>query len=199
MGADTTTLLTNLNTVDDFLDTEIAAIKAKTDNLPADPADASDVAAAITAAQAAILAVLGALADATAADDPTNTDTAMAYLKQIVNILVGSTGVATFPAAAAAGNGVSLAEVIRQIAASGSIAGAGALTRTIRIRDSSLNPVEGASVWVSTDSAGASVVAGSLTTTSMGVVTVLLDAGTYYVWAQKDGRSPILGTAITVS
>lgn len=41
---------TSLNTVDDFLDTEIAAIKAKTDNLPTDPADASDVAAAITVA-----------------------------------------------------------------------------------------------------------------------------------------------------
>ena len=32
-----------LTTVDDFLDTEIAAIKAKTDNLPADPADDSDM------------------------------------------------------------------------------------------------------------------------------------------------------------
>lgn len=36
----------DLQTVDDFLDTEIAAIKAKTDNLPSDPADASDIAAA---------------------------------------------------------------------------------------------------------------------------------------------------------
>jgi hypothetical protein len=34
-----------ITTVDDLLDTEIAAIKAKTDNLPADPADASDIAA----------------------------------------------------------------------------------------------------------------------------------------------------------
>jgi hypothetical protein len=37
---------TSVDTVDDFLDTEIAAIKAKTDNLPSDPADASDIAAA---------------------------------------------------------------------------------------------------------------------------------------------------------
>jgi hypothetical protein len=36
---------TSVDTVDDFLDTEIAAIKAKTDNLPSDPADASDIAA----------------------------------------------------------------------------------------------------------------------------------------------------------
>lgn len=37
---------TAINTVDDFVDTEVAAIKAKTDNLPSDPADASDIAAA---------------------------------------------------------------------------------------------------------------------------------------------------------
>lgn len=37
---------TSLDTVDDFLDTEIAAIKAKTDNLPSDPADASDISTA---------------------------------------------------------------------------------------------------------------------------------------------------------
>lgn len=38
----------SVNTVDDFLDTEIAAIKAKTDNLPTDPADASDIASSFT-------------------------------------------------------------------------------------------------------------------------------------------------------
>lgn len=37
-----------LDTIDDFLDTEIAAIKAKTDNLPSDPADASDIATSFT-------------------------------------------------------------------------------------------------------------------------------------------------------
>lgn len=40
---------TSLDTVDDYIDTEVAAIKAKTDNLPSDPADASDIAAAIAA------------------------------------------------------------------------------------------------------------------------------------------------------
>lgn len=40
----------SLTTIDDFLDTEVAAIKAKTDNLPSDPADQSAVEAAITAA-----------------------------------------------------------------------------------------------------------------------------------------------------
>lgn len=37
-----------IDAVDDLIDTEVAAIKAKTDNLPADPADASDIAAAFS-------------------------------------------------------------------------------------------------------------------------------------------------------
>lgn len=39
----------SVDTIDDFVDTEVAAIKAKTDNLPTDPADASDIAAAFAA------------------------------------------------------------------------------------------------------------------------------------------------------
>ena len=38
-------LKTLIDTLDDFVDTEVAAIKAKTDNLPSDPADASVIAA----------------------------------------------------------------------------------------------------------------------------------------------------------
>lgn len=81
---------TSLDTVDDFLDTEIAAIKAKTDNLPSDPADASDIAAAFAALPTAgdivdaiwdeALAdhqdagsVGEALGDASSAGDPWNT------------------------------------------------------------------------------------------------------------------------------
>lgn len=41
-----------LNTVDDFLDTEVAAIKAKTDNLPAAPAATGDIPTAATIADA---------------------------------------------------------------------------------------------------------------------------------------------------
>ena len=52
LSVDTTNALT---VIDDFLDTEIAAIKAKTDNLPSDPADQSAVEAAILAAWATAL------------------------------------------------------------------------------------------------------------------------------------------------
>lgn len=64
---------------------------------------------------AALASVLGALADAAAAGDPTSADTVMQYVKQLINVLVGTTGVTTFPAEAAPANNVSLAEVIRAI------------------------------------------------------------------------------------
>lgn len=56
----------NLATVAGYIDTEIAAIKAKTDNLPADPADASDIAARFTTLDTAV------------ADLPTNAELATA-------------------------------------------------------------------------------------------------------------------------
>lgn len=49
VGLASANLDTQLSAIDDFLDTEVAAIKAKTDNLPSDPADASDVAAVVAA------------------------------------------------------------------------------------------------------------------------------------------------------
>lgn len=78
------------------------------------------------------------------------------------------------------------------------LGGAGALTKTIGVTAGG-NPLEGASVWVATDAAGANVVSGALTTSGSGIVTVLLDAGTYYVWVQKDGYAPIIAEEITVS
>jgi hypothetical protein len=54
-------LTTAVNTIDDFLDTEIAAIKAKTDNLPTDPADASDVAASFATVNATLATLATAL------------------------------------------------------------------------------------------------------------------------------------------
>ena len=69
-----------------------------------------------TELNAGILAVLGALADAAADGDPTSADTLMQYTKQLVNVLIGTTGIVAFPTAASAANNVSLAEVIRAIA-----------------------------------------------------------------------------------
>lgn len=64
---------------------------------------------------AALASVLGALTDAAAAGDPTTADTVMAYIKQLINILIGTTGIVSFPAEAAPNDNISLAEVIRAI------------------------------------------------------------------------------------
>jgi hypothetical protein len=59
--------------------------------------------------------VIGALDDTAVDGDPTSTDTVMQYIKQLINTLVGTAGIPTFPAAAAPANAVSLAEAVRQI------------------------------------------------------------------------------------
>lgn len=64
---------------------------------------------------AALASVLGALTDAAAAGDPTTADTAIQYLKQLINTLEGAVGIPVFPAAADPANNVSLAEAIRAI------------------------------------------------------------------------------------
>lgn len=58
--ADTVTGSSEFVALASYVDTEVAAIKAKTDNLPSDPADESSIQAGITAAQTAILAKLPA-------------------------------------------------------------------------------------------------------------------------------------------
>lgn len=59
--------------------------------------------------------LIGALNTAASSGDPGTTTTLVAYLKQLVNTLEGSAGIPTYPAAAVAGNAVSMAEVIRSI------------------------------------------------------------------------------------
>lgn len=49
----------SLATVAGYVDTEVAAIKAKTDNLPADPADASDIAAAFGTVNSTLATIAG--------------------------------------------------------------------------------------------------------------------------------------------
>ena len=67
------------------------------------------------------------------------------------------------------------------------LGGAGAITWTYTLTDADTGAlIDGASVWVTTDSAGANVIA-SGTTNDSGVVTFYLDAGTYYFWRSRAG------------
>ncbi len=74
-----------------------------------------DTAHALLATVADLLEKVGAVDEAAAAGDPSATESVMQYVKQLVNILVGSDGIVTWPSAAAPGNGVSIAEAIRFI------------------------------------------------------------------------------------
>lgn len=65
--------------------------------------------------------------------------------------------------------------------------GAGAVSTTIEVLDSSGNPIDGVEVWITSDPAGGNVVAGTLVTDAFGNATFMLDAGTYYVFRQKSG------------
>ncbi len=80
--------------------------------------------------------------------------------------------------------------------------GPGANAVTIEWTNSTTTfPVADGDVWISTDAAGANVIAGTLQTNSVGKATFMLDAPaapnaiTYYLWGQKDTVNPIHGQA----
>lgn len=65
----------SVDTIAGYLDTEVAAIKAKTDNLPSDPADASDIAAAFAAISSTLSTIDGRI------------DTEVPQIKQVTDKL----------------------------------------------------------------------------------------------------------------
>ena len=48
-------------------------------------------------------------------------------------------------------------------------------------------PIAGAEVWITSNSAGTTVVAGTLLTNGSGQSTFMVDAGSYYLWVQATG------------
>ncbi len=59
--------------------------------------------------------------------------------------------------------------------------------------------LDGAAVWISTDTAGAHVIAGTLYTNAQGKVTFMLEAGDYYVWVQHSSVNFNNPSALTVT
>lgn len=82
--------------------------------------------------------------------------------------------------------------------ASIALVGAGSITYIVTVKSSG-SPVAGVECWVTTDVAGTNVVAGTLTTDDFGIVTFLLEAGTYYLWRDSTTHSFPKPTTITVS
>lgn len=61
-------------------------------------------------------------------------------------------------------------------------AGPGGIAWEVTVNDSEGDPIGDVGCWVSTDAAGSNVIAGTLYTTEFGIVTFMLNAGTYYLW-----------------
>lgn len=62
-----------------------------------------------------IMPSLGEENAAAATGDVSTTESLMQYIKQIINVLEGTPGITTWPAAAVPGNAISMAEVLRQV------------------------------------------------------------------------------------
>ena len=80
----------------------------------------------------------------------------------------------------------------------GTPVGSGAVSHQITVNADGV-PQDGVEVWASTDEQGTNVSAGVLVTDAFGNATFLLDAGTYYLWAQKSGYNFPNPTQFTVS
>jgi hypothetical protein len=165
---------TNLAIVDGIVD----AIKAKTDNLPIDPADESLLEAAIAAIPSA----------------PTSAANADAVWDELLSghTTTGSTGKKLTDISSTGGGGATVGEIDAQLSSThgagawgSSTVGAGSISHSITVDDGS-NPLDGVDVWVSTNESGTNVIARA-STNAFGIVTFMLDAGTYYCWKQLAG------------
>ena len=117
---------------------------------------------------ATLLADIGGVATAAADGDPTATDLLFAYIKQLINILIGTAGVVTFPAAAAPANAVSLAEIIRAIYDdTNALPDSGALTTVQSDLDNIQTRLPAALVGGRMDSDVAAIQAGAITAASI--------------------------------
>ena len=76
--------------------------------------------------------------------------------------------------------------------------GSGAISHEITVNVAG-SPEDGVEVWVTTDSSGTNVVAGTLVTDAFGKAQFMLDAGSYYLWAQKSGANFTNPTSFSVS
>lgn len=222
---------TNLATVDGIVAataSEVTAIKAKTDNLPASPAAVGSQMDLVNAPNAtAVAAIQNGLATAVNLATVDGIVAAMAAIidnlatalevdgavyRFTANALEQSPSGSTPPSAAsiadavwdeAQGGHVSAGTFGSYLDAAvsgvGGATGSGADSTTITLTVSSVALAD-ASVWISSNASGTAVVAGTLTTDDSGEVVFLLDAGTtYYLWMKKAGYADIRGTSFVAS
>jgi hypothetical protein len=173
-----TTLSGNLSTIAGYIDTEVGAIStaiAALNNI-----STANVQTYCTAALNAY-------------DPPTKTelDSGLAGLNDLTAAEVNAqvdTALADYDGPTDTEMDAGHAAILAAVALVDSVPEPGASACTLTINDTSGGPIASAYVWLTSDAAGATTVAGASLTSALGEVTFMLTAGsTYYLWAQKDG------------
>ena len=77
--------------------------------------------------------------------------------------------------------------------------GPGAYAYAVTLQTVAFAPIQGGSLWVSSDAGGTNVIAGSLTSSALGVATFMLGNGTYYLWVNAAGYAAVNPTPFTVA
>lgn len=182
IAASFTSIASTLATIASYIDTEVAAIKAKTDNLPASPAATSDIPS------------VGAIADGVW-DEAQSGHTSNGTFGKYLDSQVSAVGSGSAPTADEIADAVwdeplsghlTSGSTGAKLNAAGGAGGAGSVAYTYTVyEDDGTTPLEGCEVYVTTDSAGTNVVAGTLTTDAFGIVQFQLDPGTYYFWRKS--------------
>ena len=172
----------------------IAAIEAKTSNLPSDPADASDIAAAFAGLNDVSQAqVQAAAAAALSAYDPPTRAEATSDKSAIIAAIPTDYATAASLSSVASSVGA-LPDIIRENGR-----GAGAAWVTLHIKDDRGNNVPSAEVWVTSDEDGETLVASGVTSDD-GTARFKLDPGSvYYAWRTRAGvnfSNPVRFTAV---
>jgi len=176
--ADDSDIDSQLAAIAAYLDTEIAAILADTNELQTDD----------------VPGLIAALNDLSAAQVNAEMDTALSDYDPPTKAEL-DTAVTTIRGA----DSDTLKTLSDQIDGISSEAGAGAITYTHTITSSvDSSPISQVDVWVTSDAAGNTVIA-SGETDGDGEVTFYLDEGTYYLWSQRPGYNFTNPTTITVS
>ena len=193
-----------IDAVDDFVDTEVAAIlaavdtevgsiKAKTDNLPTAPADDTSIDTQLATIAGYLDTEVAAIKAKT---DNLPTDPAdESLLEAAISAVSGldAAGVRSAVGLAAANLDTQLSNILDLGGA-----GSGAITWVYNLKDNLGAPVADATIWVTSDLAGANVLASGLTD-AYGNATFYLDAGVVYVWGAKSGYNFINPDLETVS
>jgi len=92
-----------------------------------------------------------------------------------------------------------LSDQLDVVLAAASTSGSGSSTLVYTVTDTVTGlPLADCKVWVTTDLPGNNIAAGDVTTT-LGVVTLFLDPGTYYVWLRKAGHTFVNPDTVVVT